>query len=303
MLRKLAKPVTGGEPAGLSLFCYIEVNTMTKKTFASFEQQIQHLEDKGIIISDRAYAEAMLKQIGYFPLIGGYKHLFRVPFTKTYKIGTTFEEIVALYEFDSDLRDLFFKYLLQIERNLRSLMSYYFTEKYGESQDAYLDSSNYNTNRRNQKVVARLISTLKYAANTTDYEFINYQRNTYGNIPLWVLVSVLTFGNLSKMYKVFPQSLQSKICKNFGIINQNRWSNFYLYLQNSEMYAPTANGSLHIAHEIRFLIYHCIVNYLSLCREASINTEKMIYLQLALLFDIYCPTKISVFSKNVWQSQ
>ena len=40
----------------------------------------------------------------------------------------------------------------------------YFTEKYGESQDAYLDSSNYNTNRRNQKVVARLISTLKYCS-------------------------------------------------------------------------------------------------------------------------------------------
>lgn len=226
MLRKLAKPVTGGEPAGLSLFCYIGVNTMTKKTFASFEQQIQHLEEKGIIISDRAYAESMLKQIGYFPLIGGYKHLFRVPFTKTYKKGTTFEEIVALYEFDSDLRDLFLKYLLQIERNLRSLMSYYFTEKYGESQDAYLDSSNYNTNRRNQKVVSRLISTLKYAANTTDYEFINYQRDTYGNIPLWVLVSVLTFGNLSKMYKVFPQSLQSKICKNFGIINQKQMEQF-----------------------------------------------------------------------------
>ena len=31
VLRKLAKPVTGGEPSGLSLFCYIEVNTMTKK--------------------------------------------------------------------------------------------------------------------------------------------------------------------------------------------------------------------------------------------------------------------------------
>ena len=146
---------------------------MTKKTFASFEQQIQHLEDKVIIISDRAYAEAMLKQIGYFPLIGGYKQLFRFPFTKAYKIGTTFEEIVALYEFDSDLRDLFFKYLLQIERNLRSLMSYYFTEKYGESQDAYLDSSNYNTNRRNQKVVARLISTLntRLKSDTLDFAF------------------------------------------------------------------------------------------------------------------------------------
>ena len=115
MLRKLAKPVTGGRACGsLPLLLYRD-EYYDEKTFASFEQQIQHLEDKGIIISDRAYAEAMLKQIGYFPLIGGYKHLFRVPFTKTYKIGTTFEEIVALYEFaNPGLLDLFFKYLLHI---------------------------------------------------------------------------------------------------------------------------------------------------------------------------------------------
>ena len=35
-----------------------------------------------------------------------------------------------------------------------------------------------------------------------------------------------TFGNLSKMYKVFPQSLQSKVCKNFGIINQRQMEQF-----------------------------------------------------------------------------
>ena len=46
----------------------------------------------------------------------------------------------------------------------------------------------------------------------TDYIYINYYRNTYNNIPLWVLINIPTFGNLSKMYQVFPQSLQSKIC-------------------------------------------------------------------------------------------
>ena len=182
---------------------------ITQKTFSTFEQQVDWLcNEKHLLISDRHYAEDVLKHIGYFPLMGGYKHLFRIPLTKKYKPGTSFEEIVALYEFDSELRELFFKYLLQIERHLRSLMSYYFSEKYGESQ------------------AARLIATLNRAASARDYVYIDYYRSTYGNIPLWVLINVLTFGNLSKMYQVFPQSLQSKVCKNFGIINRKQMEQF-----------------------------------------------------------------------------
>lgn len=198
-----------------------------QKIFSTFQEQVEWLQkEKHLIISDKTYAEDILKRIGYFPLIGGYKHLFRIPLTKKYKEGTTFEEIVALYEFDSELRELFFKYLLRIERHLRSLMSYYFCEKYGELQSTYLDINNFNNTRRTYKTVSRLISTLQRAVTTTDYIYINYYRNTYGNIPLWVLINVLTFGNLSKMYQVLPQSLQSKICKDFGIINQRQMEQF-----------------------------------------------------------------------------
>ena len=200
---------------------------LPQKKFSTFSEQVEWLQDeKHLIISDRQYAEDVLKHIGYFPLMGGYKHLFRIPLTKKYKDGTSFDEIVSLYEFDAELRELFFKYLLQIERHLRSLMSYYFSEQYGESQSAYLDANNFNNSRRNHNTVSRLIATLQRAASTTDYVYINYYRNTYGNIPLWLLINVLTFGNLSKMYKVFPQSLQSKVCKNFGIINQRQMEQF-----------------------------------------------------------------------------
>lgn len=199
----------------------------SQKKFSTFDEQIQLLKsEKHLEITDEIYAKDMLMRIGYFPLFGGYKHLFRIPLTKKYKEGTTFNEIVALYEFDSNLRELFFKYLLQIERHMRSLMSYYFSEKYGESQAAYLDENNYNNSRRNHKIISRLISTLQQAVNTTDYVYINYYRANYNNIPLWVLSNVLTFGNLSKMYKVFPQSLQSKICKNFGCINRKQMEQF-----------------------------------------------------------------------------
>lgn len=168
----------------------------SQKTFSTFDEQIEHLKsEKHLIITDETYAKDVLMRIGYFPLFGGYKHLFRTPLTKKYKEGTTFNEIVALYEFDSNLRELFFKYLLQIERHMRSLMSYYFSEKYGESQAAYLDENSYNNSRRNHKIISRLISTLQWAVNTTDYDYINYYRINYNNIPLWVLSNVLTFGN------------------------------------------------------------------------------------------------------------
>ena len=77
-----------------------------------------------LIISDRSYAEEMLKRVSYYALISGYKKLFRNPTTRKYKDNTTFEEIIALYKFDESLRELFLKYLLQIEQTMRSLLSY-----------------------------------------------------------------------------------------------------------------------------------------------------------------------------------
>ena len=199
----------------------------TPKKFSSFSDQVSWISDeKGIKINDREYAEEMLRQIGYFPLMGGYKHLFRISNTKKYKAGTSFEEIVSLYKFDAELRELFFKYLLQVERQMRSLMSYYFTEMYGAEQKQYLDANNYNNTKRNHATIVKLIATLKRATTTTDYTYINYYRKTYGEIPLWVLANVLTFGNLSKMFRVFPQSLKSKVSKNFEPLNQHQMEQF-----------------------------------------------------------------------------
>ena len=201
------------------------VDNIEKISF--FSDQVSWISDeKGIKIKDREYAEEMLRQIGYFPLMGGYKHLFRISNTKKYKVGTSFEEIVSLYKFDAELRELFFKYLLQIERQMRSLMSYYFTEMYGAEQKQYLDANNYNNTKRNHATIVKLIATLKRATTTTDYTYINYYRKTYGEIPLWVLANVLTFGNLSKMFRVFPQSLKSKVSKNFEPLNQHQMEQF-----------------------------------------------------------------------------
>lgn len=194
------------------------------KLFLSFDDQITHLVDnKSLIVADRDYAKSMLQQIGYFGLIGGYKTPFKNPTTKKYRDGTTFEDIVALYKFDESLRELFLKYILQIERHLRSLLSYYFTEKYGEQQAHYLNSANYLPNPQFAADVRRLISTLgNLANNNSDYPYINHQRQAHGNVPLWVLVNAVTFGSLSKFYSLVTPDLKVKVSKNFEKVNEKQ---------------------------------------------------------------------------------
>lgn len=150
------------------------------KPFLTYEQQLVKLRDeKCIVIENESMTLSKLQQVGYYSLVSGYKHLFRIPAQKTYKGGTTFREIVALYEFDESLRELFLHYLLHIERHIRSLLSYYFTEKYGESQSAYLTKTNYNYARKHQQGIDRLVNDLQKLTQTTQHSYIAYQRNTY----------------------------------------------------------------------------------------------------------------------------
>jgi len=192
------------------------------KPFLTYTQQMDKLvNEKNLVIRDRTSAENTLKQISYFALIGGYKKLFRNPTTWKYKDGTTFEEIVALYRFDEDLRGLFIKYLLQIEQAMRSMLSYYFSQKHGDLQVAYLSAANYDQNPRKSQELSKLISLLqKIAIISIDYPYVTHQRIKHNNVPIWALVKVLTFGNISKMYQCFSNDLRVKISKNYPNVNE-----------------------------------------------------------------------------------
>ena len=198
-----------------------------QKKFVTFDEQVDLIiNDKHITVVDKENAKDILSRIGYFPLMEGYKHLFRKQNSNIYKTETTFDEIVNLYYFDEKLRELFLRYLFRIERHLRTLISYYFVECYGISQDEYLNVNNYNKARKYKNIINKLVVILEKTTNTTDYNYINYYRETYGNLPLWVTTNVLTFGSLSKMFTVLPQSIKSRICKHFNNINQNQMDSF-----------------------------------------------------------------------------
>jgi abortive infection bacteriophage resistance protein len=112
---------------------------------------------------------------------------------------------------------------------------------------------NYNNCQRNKTLVSGLIRKIYGAVNSTEYKCVNYYRQQYGNIPLWITTSVLTFGSLSKMYVVFPQSLRAKISKHFIAVNQKQLERYLSVL--TKYRNVCAHGDLLFTYKVFDQIY------------------------------------------------
>ncbi|MCM1172315.1 MAG: Abi family protein [Clostridium sp.] len=115
-----------------------------RNTFMDYKTQIQHLKNKNLIIEDDNLATHILNKVGYYGLINGYKEVFKDTTTNRYITNTTFNDIYQIYLFDADLREVFLKYILIVEKNIKSSISYHFSDLYGNGIADYQNPSNYD---------------------------------------------------------------------------------------------------------------------------------------------------------------
>lgn len=190
----------------------------TPKPFLTYDQQIDKLtNEKHIAIDDELAARTALKRVGYFSIIGGYKTPFINPMTRIYENDASFDDVQALYSFDRDLRYIFFRYLCEVEVFMRQLISYNFCLRHGELQDKYLDKNNYDLSSPDKKdAVDKLLKTLRFhAINDEKHAYLVHQRKLYKNIPLWVIMNTLTFGQTSKFYALLKFKMKEDIVQEF----------------------------------------------------------------------------------------
>ncbi len=195
---------------------------MSEKPYTTYEQQLSLLKSKQLEIKDHDLAISLLKRNSYFGLISGYKRPFKGK-DGLYKKHVDILDIYALYKYDMELRALFLKNILTIENHIKSLMSYAFCESYGDDQQEYLNVNNYSYTSSTMRDVNSLVSRLsELISKPGEYNYIQYQKNTYGNVPLWVLIKALTIGTVSKMYSFLQQPIKQKISKEFEYVNDTQ---------------------------------------------------------------------------------
>ena len=195
------------------------VNDMDRKTFKTLDEQIEILKSKGLVINDIEKAKNILLRENYF-FISGYRHLFMKSKKEQQFIpGTTFEELYAMFVFDRRVRNIFFKNLLIIENNIKSLISYQLSKKYGYKEKDYLNPKNFSKDPIKIRQVHDILNKVKRQIrnNVKQHSATMHYVTNYGYIPLWILVKVLSFGIVSELYDILDDSDQIEIAKTYNL--------------------------------------------------------------------------------------
>lgn len=157
----------------------------------SIDEQINNLKNLGLLISNEDYARTILNDISYFRLIKAYGLGLKEK-NSSFNGKVTFEQIVELYFFNANFRQLLFTQIERIEVNLRCRIANHFSCAYGvlgyENPENFINADHHkefledihNEISRNSK--APFIKNFMY----------NY---IDGKIPLYALVEILSFGD------------------------------------------------------------------------------------------------------------
>ena len=195
------------------------VNDMARKTFKTLEEQIEILRTRGLVITDEEKTKDVLLRENYF-FINGYRHLFmKSTKDKNFIPGTTFEELYAMFVFDRRVRNIFFKNLLIVENNIKSLISYQLSKKYGYKEKEYLNPKNFTKDPMKSRQVYDVLNKVKrqIRVNGKQHSATMHYINNYGYIPLWILVKVLSFGIVGELYDILDDTDQMEIAKIYNL--------------------------------------------------------------------------------------
>lgn len=188
--------------------------TKYQKPFLSFEEQVNKLINRGIVVQDRKKAVAFLSRVSYYKF-SGYTWFFEIPAeikgdrTHSYPNNVSFESISCLYEFDTELRLLVYSALQDIEIAVKTNIAYILSKEKGTH--VLTDYANFTS----YKGYAKMIASIESAVEKNKKErFILHHLSKYGEqepLPIWKVVEILTLGNISTIYENLQDQLKTKI--------------------------------------------------------------------------------------------
>lgn len=189
-----------------------------KKAF-TLTQQVEQLQHRGLEIKHPRIAEKYLINISYYRL-GEYWYVMQSDKENhIFKPNSKFEDVIALYNFDADLRLLLFGVIEKIEISLRTKLIYYLSHEvdpwWFQNFELFIDS----------KALVKTLSNLEEEISRTKDDSIkkhNKKHKDDGRFPpAWKSLEQTSFGALSKLYGNLKNDVNAKnqIAKDFGAVN------------------------------------------------------------------------------------
>lgn len=199
------------------------------KSPETLEQCCSVLESRGLVIDDRERAIKYLKNVGYFRLTGYMFHLQSKDGNHTFAKGTTFDDIISLYQFDKKLRGVISEYLERIEICLRANL----TDKYSATHGFFW----YNNSDlfEDQGIFDNINKEIREAFDDPKEQFLKWFKYKYTSEdipPSNMALEILSLGKLARLYKALKnKDGKLEFAKEFELPSATITS-WYIYLAN-----------------------------------------------------------------------
>lgn len=191
----------------------------------TYQEQVQILKNRGLIITDEDQAIRFLGQVHYYRL-SAYFIPFQYPKNSAkkdiFRNQTTFENIINLYRFDFELKEFLFVYLGKLECSLRAKISYYHSLKF--QSFGYLDRKNFKNVKSKSKKYKTLFDEVQgkikqETHRASDEPYAEHMKKKYqtSTLPIWTMVETISFGTLSKLFKILHTEEKQKILSEYDV--------------------------------------------------------------------------------------
>jgi len=231
----------------------------------SIEQQISELKQQGFVVKDDSAVADFLSNISYYRL-----KAYTFPFlgNDNKKDDINFEDIIALYHFDSRLRTLLFEALAKIEIALRTKL---ICEYSAETNDShwFTDNSLYF----NIDKFGIIMEKIAEDVNRSDEDFIENYKTKYSSPDLppdLMTLETLSFGNISKLIANLDckSSPYKKVSMAFGLPNPfilGNWIYSFSVLRNyCAHHSRIWNRRFHVEMKLPYNTVYPFINKKSL---------------------------------------
>lgn len=185
----------------------------------SFLEQIICLKEHGMIISDDKQAMDSLKKVNYYRFTGYALHCRKSLNCSDYNSTADFDAIMKIYQFDEELRALLRLYLERIEIFFRTQIAYGFciNKCCDPPHNQHYDENNFYNKEGYQKVIKRFEQEKEHFSDTLIVK--HHDQKYSGEMPLWAMVELISFSNLSMLYNSMYFSEKDMVAQDIGISN------------------------------------------------------------------------------------
>ena len=187
------------------------------KPATSITDQLALLRRRGMVIDDEPAARHYLQHISYYRL-RAYWLTYEAPAAAgdhAFRPGTRFEDVLALYVFDRQLRLLVMDAIERVEVALRAGWAHHMAMTYGAH--GYLDPAHHASAANHAKGLDGLAKEIRRSNDA----FVHHYRKKYTDPdlpPVWMVAEIISFGQLSMWIgnlKLRPD--RQAIAKPFGL--------------------------------------------------------------------------------------